>query len=342
MLRRSMLILGLVLLYLPTQAYGATLQYDRGSFAVTPYIYAQITEDSGGIPNPPIIGTYNPGPQVGTNTLSGSYDIAINGFQSFVQSHVSWNLQATYGKNFAVSGESHNWTNKSICDSDNKCSIRVDTQDGLVLKVEPEAGEKIGQTVKLFLKSNIFPSGGETNPDNDPAIFRLEAGDLQPNRINVNSISKYTFPLVQVATSCSSGDCYTWAGPGELGLQFHYESYDGPWPYLYNVWGGEPGEGPTIEAWPGELNHFDEFDPEEYLLFDYPITCKIGDLIELDLGFFQEISDLRSDLGGYPENFTRFDFTLSAQVVPSPLPGSVFLLGAGLLLLAGTRVRRRF
>ncbi len=48
--KRSMLLFGLVLLFLPTQVYGATLQYASGAFAVTPYIYGKISEMRAGFP----------------------------------------------------------------------------------------------------------------------------------------------------------------------------------------------------------------------------------------------------------------------------------------------------
>ena len=50
--KRSFLLFGLMLLFLPTQVYGATLQYASGGFAVTPYIYGKITEDACGLAVP--------------------------------------------------------------------------------------------------------------------------------------------------------------------------------------------------------------------------------------------------------------------------------------------------
>jgi hypothetical protein len=80
------------------------LQYDKGGFAVTPYIYTQITQDAGGIPDPPIIGIFNPGPieiNKVTNTLAGSKDFNVDspGVDG-VPSHVSWNLQTDLWQEF--------------------------------------------------------------------------------------------------------------------------------------------------------------------------------------------------------------------------------------------------
>ena len=332
--KRLILLCGLMLLLLPTQVYGATLQYASGALAVTPYIYGKITEDACGIPDPPVIGEYNPGPFVGINNLSGSKDLTIVGCMSEITSHVSWDLQAAYGKKFSLSTETYNWLNRYGNTSENRCSIRMNTQDGLILQVTPEAGEKIGQAVKLYLSYNIFAGSavGSTNADNDPADLIFESVGSQPNRITVNSVPKYSFPSSHISVNCSTSDCISW--PADCGpVQFHISSHDGPYPFQYEV---EPETFITVN--PGELIEYSWWG-REFFVFDYPLQCKIGDLIGLNLGYFQEVSDIRSDLDGYPEIFTKFDFTMTAQVVP--LPGSVFLLGAGLLLLAGVRAAHR-
>ena len=108
-----------------------------------------------GLPSPPVIDwEYNPGPFVGINNLSGSKDLTITGCASEIRSNVSWNLQATYGKNFSFSSDTENWLNQVQTHSDNRSFIRVDAQ-GLFLRVTPEAGEKPGQSVKLYLNYNI-------------------------------------------------------------------------------------------------------------------------------------------------------------------------------------------
>ncbi len=236
---------------------------------------------------------------------------------------------------FSLSSETRNWVNQVQNHSDNRCSIRMNTQDGLFLQVTPEAGEKIGQSVKLYLSYNIYASSsaGCTNTDNDPADLIFESVGSQPNRITVNSVPKYSFPSSHISVDCLTSDCISWESADCGPVQFHITSHDGPYPFQYEV---EPET--FIEVNPGELIEYSLWG-REFFVFDYPVQGKIGDLIGLNLGYFQDLSDIRSDLGGYPEIFTKFDFSLTAQVVP--LPGSVFLLGAGLLLLAGARGRHR-
>ena len=298
--KRLILLCGLMLLLLPPQVYGATLQYESGAFAITPYIYGKITADSSGILDPPVIGIYNPGPQVGINNLSGSKDLRITTSYPYaeVRGLVSWNLQANYGKNFSFSCKTSNWMGKNEVFSDNLSFIRMDTRDGLILRVAPEAGERIGQPVKLFLTYDVNTYRNSWNEDEDPGNMKLEAGDSQPNRINVNGVPNYLLPMFNVNNTCLSADCIPWPGyEGFDSVRFYYASHDGPWPYNYE---GYLVEYP-IEANPGELIHTDGFIGEYLVIsFNNPLTCKIGDLIGLNLGYFQELSDTRSDRGGIP------------------------------------------
>ncbi len=331
-LRLAMLPMAMLVL-LATQAQSATLQYASGGFAVTPFLYGKINIDTSGQVNPPVMEMYNPGPALGIKTLSGSkaMEITSDGL-STVQGRVSWNLQADYGKNFTLKIEARNWVNQIMVHSENRSSLRVDSQDGLFLQVAPGAGEKLGQPVKLYLSYEVL-TARNYNEDNDPAKLKLESNGSQPNRISVNGVQTNFFSPTHVGNYSSSGDHIPWPSDYSA-VKFHSMSYDGPWPYKYECW--QTGE--NIEAGPGDLIYFPGW-PKEYLRFDHPLTCKIGDLIGLNLGLFQEVMDVPSDLGGYPGIDTEISFSLTPHVIP--LPGSVFLMGTGFLLLVAVYTRRR-
>jgi hypothetical protein len=321
---RLTILLLIMLGFLVPLAPAATLEYTSGSFAVTPFLYGKISADLGQA-NSSILQVYNPGPSFGVQTLSGSKDMNISSDGlSIVQGHVSWNLQATYGKTFTLKIEAYNWLNQIMAHSENRSSLKVDSQDGLFLQVMPGAGEKFGQPVKLYLNYDVL-TARNFNRDNDPSNLRIESAYSQPTRISVNGVPQDVFPLIQLRNYCSSEHCVPW--PSDYSpVQFRSMSYDGPWPYQHECW----QTGTNIEAGPGQLISCPDW-PVQYLMFDHPITCQIGDVIGLNIGFIQEILDARSDLGGYPGIDTDISFSLKPQVIP--VPGSTFLLGTGLLLL---------
>ena len=225
--KRSMFFFGLMLFLLSTPGYGATLQYASGAFAATPYIYGKITDTACGPPDPPVMEEYNPGPLY----ISGSKNMNISYCSGEVNGQVSWNIGATYGKTFSLNGEGTNWINRVDCTADNHSFIRLST-NGLTLQVMPEAGESIGQTVRLSMNYIVQTANvAGNNTDHDPAQMILESEASQPNKISVNGISRYSFPLFQVSSVCSS--CIPWSD--YKGVEYSFANYNGPWPYVYEI-----------------------------------------------------------------------------------------------------------
>ena len=90
---------------------------------------------------------------------------------------------------------------------------------------------------------------------------------------------------------------------------------------------------------PGELIFRDPLD-DSFRIFDFPLEAKIGDLIGLNLGYLQEISDILSDFGSGPGISHKIRFF--PDRAGCPLAGiGLAALGGGLLLLVGVRVGHR-